>query len=61
MAEFEERDLAESEVPKKESSEFKSLAQGIGFLFVIGLMIWLGWYGWGYLKDIGWIPQTCTY
>jgi hypothetical protein len=58
MADFEERDLAESEAPEKKSSDLKSLAQGIGFLFVIGMVIWLGWYGWRYFKHIGWIPQT---
>jgi hypothetical protein len=59
MAEFEERDLAESD-PKQSSasSELKSFAIGAGFLFAISLAIWLGWYGWGYLKRIGWIEQT---
>jgi hypothetical protein len=59
MAKFEERDLAESD-PKQysASSELKSFVIGAGFLFVIGLAIWLGGYGWGYLKRIGWIEQT---
>jgi len=59
MAEFEERDVAESDPSQYSvSSEHKSFAIGAGFLFVIGLAIWLGWYGWDYLKRIGWIEQT---
>ena len=59
MAEFEERDLAESD-PRQysASSEHKSLVLGVGFLFVLTLAIWLVWYGWGLFKRIGWIPQT---
>lgn len=46
MAEFEERDVAESDPSQySASSEHKSLAIGAGFLFAIGLAIWLGWYG----------------
>ena len=59
MAEFEERDVAESDPSQYSVSfEHKSFAIGAGFLFVIGLAIWLGWYGWDYLKRIGWIEQT---
>ena len=59
MAEFEERDVAESDPSQYSvSSEHKSFAIGAGFLFVIGMVIWLGWYGWRYFKHIGWIPQT---
>jgi hypothetical protein len=59
MAEFEERDLAESDPSQySPSSERKSLAQGVGFLFLLGLAIWVGWYGWRFSKRIGWIPQT---
>ena len=59
MAEFEERDLAESD-PRQysASSEHKSLVLGLGFLFVLALAIWLVWYGWGLFKRIGWIPQA---
>ena len=58
MAEFEERDLAESETPRNQPSELKSAGQGAGCLIVIGLAIWLGWYGWGYFEHIGWVKQT---
>jgi hypothetical protein len=59
MAEFEERDLAESDPSQYSSaSERKNFAKGAGCLVVIGLAIWLGWYGWGFFKRIGWIPQT---
>lgn len=58
MAEFEERDLAESEAPKNQPSELKSAVQGAGCLIVIGLAICLGWFGWGYFKRSGWIVQT---
>jgi len=59
MAEFEERDVAESDPSQYSvSSERKSFAIAAGFLFVIGTAIWLGWYGWEYLKRIGWIEQT---
>lgn len=58
-AEFEEKDLAESDPSQySASSEHRSFAIGAGFLFVVGLAIWLGWFGWGYLKRIGWIEQT---
>lgn len=59
MAEFEERDFAESD-PRQysTSSESKNVAIGAAFLIVIGLAILLGWFGWGYFKRIGWIPQT---
>ena len=58
MAEFEERDFAESD-PRQysASSENKKSAAGIGCLVVIGLVIWLGWHG-GFFKRTGWIPQT---
>jgi hypothetical protein len=59
MAEFEERDLAESDPSQySASSERKSLAQAVGFLFLLGLVIWVAWHGWGLFKRIGWIPQT---
>ena len=59
MAEFEERDLAESDPSQySASSERKSLVQSVGFLFLLGLAIWGGWYGRGFFKRIGWIPQT---
>lgn len=58
MAEFEERDLAESEAPKNQPSELKNAVQGFGCLIVIGLTIWFGWYGWGSFKRLGWIPQA---
>ena len=58
MSEFEKIDLAESEAPEKKSSDLKNFAEGIGGLFVIGLAIWLGSFGWGYFKRIGWIEQT---
>ncbi len=58
MAEFEERDLAESEPPRQKSSEIKDLAEGVGCLAAIGLAIGLCWFGWGYLKNSGWIGQT---
>ena len=57
MAEFEERDLAESEAPKNQPSELKNAVQGAGCLIVIGLAICLGWLGWGYFKRNGWIVQ----
>jgi hypothetical protein len=58
MSAFEEKDLAESEAPEKKSSDLKNFAEGIGGLFVISLAIWLGSFGWGYFKRIGWIEQT---
>lgn len=59
MAEFEERDLAESDPTQySAASEHKSLVLGVGLLFVLALAIWLFWYGWGLFKRIGWIPQT---
>jgi len=59
MAEFEERDLAESDPSQySASSERKSLVQSVGFLLLLGLAIWISWYGWGFFKRIGWIPQT---
>src|SRR4029078_11492033 len=59
MAEFEERDLAESDPSQySASSERRSLVQSIGFRLLLGLAIWISWYGWGLFKRIGWIPQT---
>jgi hypothetical protein len=59
MAEFEERDLAESDPSQcSASSERNNLVQGLGILFLLGLAIWFGWYGWGLFKRAGWIPQT---
>ena len=59
MAQFEERDFAESD-PRQysASSESKNFAKGTGCLAVIGLATLLGWSGWGYFKRIGWIPQS---
>lgn len=61
MADFEEKDFAESD-PRQysASSEYKNLVKGVAGLIVIGLSIWLGWLGWGYLNRIGWIAQTRT-
>ena len=59
VAEFEEIDLAESDSRQySASSERRNLAKGSGCLILIGLAIWLGWFGWGCLKRIGWIKQT---
>src|ERR1039458_2123922 len=59
MAKFEEIDLAESD-PRQDSasSERMNLAKGSGCLIVMGLAIWLGWFGWGFLERIGWIEKT---
>ena len=59
MAEFEERDLAESDPSQySAASEHRSLALAAGFLIVLALVIWLVWYGWGLFERVGWIPQT---
>ena len=59
MAEFEQRDLAESDPTQySASSEHKNFLIGVGFLLVLALAIWLAWYGWGWFKSVGWIPQT---
>ncbi len=59
MAEFGERDLAESDPSQySASSEHKSFAIGAGVLFVIGLAIGLSWLALGYFERIGWIAQT---
>jgi hypothetical protein len=59
MAEFEEIDLKESD-PRQysASSEHRNLVKGSVCLILIGLAIWLGWFGWGCTKRIGWIEQT---
>ena len=59
MAGFEEIDRAESD-PRQysASSERGDIVKGSGCLIVIGLAIWLGWFGWGFLKRSGWIEQT---
>jgi hypothetical protein len=59
MAEFEEIDLAESD-PRQysASSERRNLMKGSVCLILIGLAIWLGWFGWGCLQRIGWIEQS---
>jgi hypothetical protein len=59
MAEFNERDFAESD-PRQysASSESKNVVTAAGCLVVIGLVIALGWFGLGYFKRIGWIPQS---
>jgi hypothetical protein len=59
MAEFNEKDLAESDPSQYSAfSERKDFAKGVGCLVVIVLAIWLVWLGWGHLKRIGWIKQT---
>jgi hypothetical protein len=59
MAEFEQRDLAESDPSQySASSEHKSFAIGASVLFVIGVAIGLSWFAWGYFERIGWIAQT---
>jgi len=59
MAEFEQRDLAESDPSQySASSEHKSFAISAGVLFVIGVAIGLRWLAWGYFERIGWIAQT---
>ncbi len=59
MAEFEKIDRAESD-PRQysASSERRDIVKGSGCLIVIGLVILLGWFGWGSLKGYGWIEQT---
>jgi len=52
MAESEEQDLAESN-PSQYSAftERKSLAQVVGFLVLLGLVIWLAWHVRGLFKQ----------
>jgi hypothetical protein len=50
MVKFEERDLAESDPSQySASSERKSLAQVVGFLFLLSLVIWVAWHRWGFV------------
>jgi hypothetical protein len=60
VSEFEEVDFEESDSRQQDSpsSQFKDFARGAGCLVVIGLVIWLGVYGWGRMKRVGWIAQS---
>ena len=59
MAEFEERDFAESDSRQYSvSSEHKSAAIGAASLLLVGLAMLLVWFGWGHFRRVGTIPQT---
>jgi hypothetical protein len=52
-AESHDNDL-ELDTPRKPSSDLTILER----LMMLGLILWLIWAGWGYVKRAGWINQT---